>query len=43
MIDSDEINVDKNMLEGLGEVYSYMIIYKVFDEMKEFYYSNYEM
>ena len=41
--DSDETNVDKNTLEGLGEVYSYTITHKVPDEMKEFYYSNYEM
>jgi len=41
--DSDETNVDKNILEGLGEVYSYTITHKVPDEMKEFYYSNYEM
>ena len=41
--DSDETNVDKNTLGGLGEVYSYTITPKVPDEMKEFYYSNYEM
>ncbi|EKG8795973.1 TPA: isopeptide-forming domain-containing fimbrial protein, partial [Enterococcus faecalis] len=41
--DSDETNVDKNTLEGLGEVYSYTITHKVPDEKEEFYYSNYEM
>ncbi|EGO2713088.1 isopeptide-forming domain-containing fimbrial protein [Enterococcus faecalis] len=41
--DSDETNVDKNTLEGLGEVYIYTVAHKVPDEKEEFYYSNYEM
>ncbi|EGO5146766.1 isopeptide-forming domain-containing fimbrial protein [Enterococcus faecalis] len=41
--DSDETNVHSNTLDGLGQVYTYTINHKVPDEMKEFYYSNYEM
>ena len=41
--DSDETNVDKNTLTGLGEAYTYTITHKVPDEIADFYYSNYEM
>lgn len=41
--DNDEVKVKENTLDSLGQVYTYTINHKVPDEMKEFYYSNYEM